>query len=81
MKTQKEIVNLLNNLLEDNCDAKRGYQTAAEQVDDPALKGLFMSLSSQRDNFKKSIREETHALGGEPVSLRPREWLHSGSLL
>lgn len=71
MKTRKEIVDLLNNLLEDNCDAKRGYQKAAEQVDDPSLKGLFMSLSSQRDNFKKSIREETHSLGGEPVSLGP----------
>lgn len=69
MKTQEETIKLLNNLLEDNYDAKRGYQTAAEQVDDPALKGLFMSLSSQRDNFKKSIREETHSLGGEPVPL------------
>ena len=67
METQKEVTNLLNNLLEENCDAKRGYQRAAEQIDDPSLKGLFMSLSSQRDNFKKSIREEIHFLGGEPA--------------
>ena len=67
MKTQKDVIDLLNSLLEENCDAKRGYQRAAEQIDDPSLKGLFMSLSSQRDNFKKSIREEIHFLEGEPA--------------
>ncbi len=66
MDTQEDVIELLNTLLEESCDAKRGYQRAAERVDDPALKGLFMSLSSQRDNFKKSIREETRFLGGEP---------------
>ena len=69
MKTQKDVIDLLNSLLEENCDSKRGYQRAAEQVDDPSLKGLFMSLSSQRDNFKKSIREEIHFLEGEPAHL------------
>lgn len=67
MDTREDVIKLLNALLEENCDAKRGYQRAAERVDDPALKGLFMSLSSQRDNFKKSIREETRFLGGEPA--------------
>ncbi len=67
MDTQEEVIDLLNTLLEESCDAKRGYQQAAEQVEDPALKGLFMSLCSQRDNFKKSIREETRFLGGEPT--------------
>jgi uncharacterized protein (TIGR02284 family) len=67
MDTQEDIIDLLNTLLEESCDAKRGYQRAAEQLDDPYLKGLFMSLSSQRDNFKKSIREETRYLGGEPT--------------
>ena len=67
MRTQKDVIDLLNSLLKENCDAKRGYQRAAEQIDDPALKGLFMSLSSQRDNFKKSIREEIRFLGGEPA--------------
>jgi uncharacterized protein (TIGR02284 family) len=73
MDTQEEVIELLNTLLEESCDAKRGYQQAAERVDDPSLKGLFMSLSSQRDNFKKSIREETRFLGGEPtLSTRAR---------
>ena len=67
MDTQKEVITLLNDLLEENCDSKQGYQKAAEHIDDPTLKGLFMSLSSQRENFKKSIREEIHFLGGEPI--------------
>lgn len=67
MKTQQDIIKLLNSLLEENYDTKQGYRRAAEQIDDPNLKGLFMSLSSQRENFKKSIREEIHFLGGEPM--------------
>nr|WKN38988.1 PA2169 family four-helix-bundle protein [Tunicatimonas sp. TK19036] len=70
METQKSVVDLLNDLLEKNCDAKRGYRKAAEQLDDPSLKGLFMSLSEQRDNFKKIIREEILSLGGEPKNFR-----------
>ena len=67
MDTQQEVINLLNDLLEENCDSKQGYQKAAEHIDSPDLKGLFMSLSSQRENFKKSIREEIHLLGREPI--------------
>jgi uncharacterized protein (TIGR02284 family) len=70
METQKSVVDSLNDLLRDNCDAKRGYRKAAEQLDDPSLKGLFMSLSEQRDNFKKIIREEILSLGGEPQVFR-----------
>ena len=70
METQKSVVDSLNDLLKENCDAKRGYSKAAEQLDIPALKGLFMNLSEQRDNFKKIIREEVLSLGGEPQVFR-----------
>jgi len=70
METQKSVVDSLNDLLRDNCDAKRGYRKAAEQLDDPSLKGLFMSLSEQRDNFKKIVREEILSLGGQPQVFR-----------
>lgn len=66
---EKEIymVSLLNDLLEQNCDAKRGYHIAATEVIQPTLKGWVMSLAEQRENFKKSIKEEIRSLGGEPV--------------
>lgn len=68
MNKEVNIVSLLNNLLEKNCDAKRGYQKAAEEIDQPTLKGWLMSLAEQRENFKKSIKEEVRSLGGEPAT-------------
>lgn len=68
MNKEANIVSLLNNLLEKNCDAKRGYQKAAEEIDQPTLKGWLMSLAEQRENFKKSIKEEIRSLGGEPAT-------------
>ncbi len=70
MEVQKSVVDSLNDLLKENCDAKRGYRKAAERLDDPSLKGLFMNLSEQRDNFKKIVREEILSLGGEPQVFR-----------
>ncbi|MGB3589829.1 MAG: DUF2383 domain-containing protein [Tunicatimonas sp.] len=70
MEVHKSVVDSLNDLLKENCDAKRGYRKAAEQLDDPSLKGLFMNLSEQRDNFKKIVREEILSLGGEPQASR-----------
>ncbi len=70
MNKKSEVVSTLNNLLEKNCDSKRGYQKIAEDVDQPTLKGWLMSLAEQRENFKKSIKEEIRFLGGEPIISR-----------
>lgn len=70
MDKESNVVSLLNSLLEKNCDAKRGYQKAAEEIDQPTLKGWLMSLAEQRENFKNSIKEETRSLGGEPAIFR-----------
>jgi len=66
MTENVEPIDELNRLIFIITDAKKGYQKAAEQIDDPSLKGLLMSLTEQRDNFRKSIREEIHDLGGTP---------------
>ncbi len=62
------VVQLLNRLLVENYDAKKGYQKAAEEIDQPALKGRLMSLAEQRENFKRTIKEEIRDLGGVPVA-------------
>lgn len=67
MDKELNTVGLLNSLLKKNCDAKRGYHKAAEEIDQPALKGWLMSLAEQRENFKKSIKAEIRYLGGEPA--------------
>jgi uncharacterized protein (TIGR02284 family) len=66
MSENTETVGQLNQLLTQIIDAKKGYNTAAEEIDDPILKGMFMSMAEQRENFRRSIREEIHDLGGKP---------------
>lgn len=66
MSKKIETLSRLNSLLAKSIDAKKGYHRAAEEIDDPSLKGLFMNLAEQRENFRKSTREEIHYLGGEP---------------
>jgi uncharacterized protein (TIGR02284 family) len=67
MSKNEEIISQLNQLLSKIIDAKKGYHKAAEEIDDPSLKGMFMCLAEQRENFRKSIREEIRYLGGEPA--------------
>ncbi|WPP48498.1 DUF2383 domain-containing protein [Catalinimonas niigatensis] len=68
MIKKSETLSRLNSLLAKSIDAKKGYHRAAEEIDDPSLKGLFMTLAEQRENFRKSTREEIRYLGGEPSS-------------
>ena len=66
MSKNAKTVSKLNQLLTKIIDAKKGYHIAAGEIDDPSLKGMFMSMAEQRDNFRKSVREEIYDLGGEP---------------
>jgi uncharacterized protein (TIGR02284 family) len=69
MDKNSEVISQLNELLAFNIDAKKGYRQAAEEIDVPALKGMLMCLAEQRENFRKSIREEIRYLGGEPEAV------------
>ena len=67
MSKNDKVVSQLNQLLSKIIDAKKGYHVAAEEIDNPNLKGRFMSMAEQRENFRRSIREEIYDLGGEPM--------------
>ena len=62
----KEIVEVLNDLLERNYDAEKGYKKAAEDIDNSLLKDFFRDYSGQRYNFGHELKEEIRKLGGEP---------------
>ena len=62
----KEAVSLLNELLERNYDAEKGYKKAAEDTKNPALKDFFRDYASQRYSFGHELKEEIRRLGGEP---------------
>lgn len=61
-----EVASLLNGLLETLRDGENGFRTAADAVEDPELKRLFLSFSSQRGEFASEIESELERLGKDP---------------
>lgn len=62
----KELVGVLNELLERNYDAEKGYKKAAEDIENSLLKDFFRDYSGQRYNFGHELKDEIRKLGGEP---------------
>ena len=67
MATQtEEAVSVLNELVETCEDGAEGYKKAAEDVEESALKTLFVNYSSQRAKFAAELRSAVEAHGGKP---------------
>jgi uncharacterized protein (TIGR02284 family) len=62
-----EISSTLNQLIQTCKDGEKGFQAAAEGVDDPNLRHLFESYSQQRGEFAAELQLEVRRLGNEPV--------------
>ena len=83
----KKPVEVLNELLERNYDAEKGYKKAAEDIENTTLKEFFRDYSGPRYNFGHEIKEEIRKLGGEPEkgsgvrSNLHRTWIDVKSLL
>lgn len=56
---------ILNGLIEICRDGARGFQLAADHVDDPALKRLFADAAGQRERFAAELLPFAQRLGGE----------------
>ena len=56
MKYTEKISNKLNELLEKNYDAEKGYLNAAENVDSVRLKIFFKNRASERSQFCKRFK-------------------------
>ncbi|MFA0963885.1 PA2169 family four-helix-bundle protein [Roseivirga sp. BDSF3-8] len=59
-------VSMLNDLLTRNYDAEKGYQQAADEVDDTRLKTFFHTKAKERYDFGHTIKDEIRNLGGSP---------------
>ncbi|APZ46308.1 hypothetical protein BW723_08355 [Polaribacter reichenbachii] len=66
MKYTEKISNKLNELLEKNYDAEKGYLNAAENVDSSRLKIFFKNRASERSEFAKNLRTEILSYGQIP---------------
>jgi uncharacterized protein (TIGR02284 family) len=63
MKENKEIISVLDELIETLKDGQEGYKQAAEGVNDPKLKSLFRDYSDQRSRFVSALQSESRKFG------------------
>ncbi|PHN05050.1 ferritin-like domain-containing protein [Flavilitoribacter nigricans] len=63
----QEEIEQLNELLQLCRSAEKGYQTAAEQVEDAQTRNTLAALSKQRNEFAYKLDQQIRIQGGEPV--------------
>ncbi|WP_434479462.1 ferritin-like domain-containing protein [Gemmatimonas sp.] len=64
-----DAISVANDLIETCRDGEQGFKAAAERTENPKLKQLFMSLSSQRAAFKHELEVQVQTFGGKPADL------------
>src|SRR4051812_2527947 len=66
MKTARlRTIRELETLIEAGEDARQGFVTAAENLDDEELRQLFLMYAEQREEFAFELHAQTIVLGGD----------------
>ncbi len=66
MSHSKEMAERLNDLLEKNYDAEKGYKNAADDVKNQRLKEFFKQKAQQRYDFGHELKSEIRTFGESP---------------
>ena len=66
MSYSNEISKKLNELLEKNYDAEKGYKLAAEKVKNERLKAFFTERAQERYDFGHELKNEIRNFGENP---------------
>ncbi|MBT0606839.1 ferritin-like domain-containing protein [Aequorivita echinoideorum] len=66
MKFTEKLTHSLNELLEKNYDAEKGYKKAAENVENVKLKKFFNEQAQKRYDFGHEIKSEIRNYGESP---------------
>src|SRR6185369_4225092 len=75
----KEVIGILNDLIETCKDGQEGYRTAAESITNSEFRRLFNIFSQQRAQFVTELQAEVHRLGGDAKGAGSAAgWLHRG---
>lgn len=61
-----QVANKLNNLLEKNYDAEKGYRTAAKNSKSNILTDFFERKSNERERFGQVLKNEIKSFGESP---------------
>lgn len=88
MNEQKEIVSVIDDLIQTLKDGEEGFKQAAEGVKAPQLKSLFNEYSSQRLHFATELQSRAHSLGradpeesGSATGALHRAWINMKSAI
>lgn len=61
MNTKNDLLDELEEILEKNIDAVKGYTKAAEKAESPSLKSYFETKSRERQEFNRDLKAEIKA--------------------
>ncbi|WP_416422677.1 PA2169 family four-helix-bundle protein [Pseudomonas sp. App30] len=62
----KEVISVLNDLIQTSKDGQEGFKTCAEDIKNPELKALFVKRSQECAQAAGELQQEVRALGGDP---------------
>jgi uncharacterized protein (TIGR02284 family) len=62
-----KIADALNKLVEINNDRVEGYEKAANETDDAALKALFLKFSAQSRSYRAELEGLVRSQGADPI--------------
>ena len=85
--TPSDVIDAMNNLIEVNRDAQRGFQEASEKLNALDLKDFFREQSRARVHFVGELQPEVRLLGSEPedtgsvAAVLHRGWINLKSAL
>lgn len=68
METNNQSIDILNELLQKNYEAEKGYRNAAEKAKNIRLKDFLLQNADIREGSAIDLAEEILELGGEPVT-------------
>jgi len=71
MEDNKEIIEVLNDLIRINADRVEGYNNAVNNLgdnDEPMVKSMFYQVAEESQEIKERLTDKVIALGGEPAT-------------
>jgi uncharacterized protein (TIGR02284 family) len=61
----KDVIDVLNDLIEYSKDGEKGFKTSAEDVKNPQLKAFFVQRAGECANAAAQLQSEVRRLGGD----------------
>ncbi|MBC8166591.1 MAG: PA2169 family four-helix-bundle protein [Bryobacteraceae bacterium] len=61
-----DFIGVINDLIETCKDGEKGFREAAESLQDPAVRSMFMEYAQQRATYAQELQAEVSKLGKTP---------------